>query len=59
MEISVQAGALTLAGKMWGRADAPHKVMGLHGWLDCASSFDLVAPDLALALDATVRPAII
>ena len=59
MEISVQAGALTLAGKMWGRADAPHKVMSLHGWLDCASSFDFVAPDLALALDATVRPTIV
>ena len=46
-EIRVRvAPKLTLRGKCWGPADG-RPVLALHGWLDNASSFDLVAPALA------------
>lgn len=44
VEINFQGRKLT--GKRWGReGDTP--VMALHGWLDNASSFDLIAPALS------------
>lgn len=47
--------ALTIAGLEWGPSDG-RPVIALHGWLDNAGSFDLLAPELPgwhiLALDA-------
>ena len=39
---------LTVATRCWGPKDGV-PVLALHGWLDNASSFDLVAPALAAA----------
>ena len=47
---------LTVAGMAWGPADG-HPVLALHGWLDNAASFEVLAPILAgcrvVALDLT------
>ena len=47
---------LTLAGMAWGPADG-HRVLALHGWLDNAGSFEVLAPMLegcrVIALDLT------
>jgi alpha-beta hydrolase superfamily lysophospholipase len=40
---------VTFAGKVWGNADAPTKVLCLHGWLDCCDSFAPIAPILSRA----------
>ncbi|CAN0378993.1 unnamed protein product, partial [Phaeothamnion confervicola] len=46
---SVKCGGLNLKAKIWGD-DAPQKrVLAIHGYLDNANSFDLLAPDLAQA----------
>lgn len=53
-EVSFQVDGLTYSGLEWGNADAP-VVIALHGWLDNALSFSILAPQLAdlrvLALD--------
>ena len=53
-EVSFQVDGLTYSGLEWGSADAP-VVIALHGWLDNALSFSVLAPQLAdlrvLALD--------
>ena len=47
---------LTIAGMAWGPADG-HPVLALHGWLDNAASFEVLAPQLegcrVVALDLT------
>lgn len=47
---------LTIAGMAWGPADG-HPVLALHGWLDNAGSFEVLAPMLdgcrVVALDLT------
>ena len=53
-EVSFKVDGLTYAGLEWGRSDA-QRVIALHGWLDNALSFSVLAPQLAdlrvLALD--------
>ena len=44
-EVEIQFQGRKLTGKRWGKeGDIP--IMALHGWLDNASSFDLIAPAL-------------
>ena len=44
-EVEIEFQGRKLTGKRWGKeGDIP--VMALHGWLDNASSFDLIAPAL-------------
>ncbi|MGN6093329.1 MAG: alpha/beta fold hydrolase [Luteibacter jiangsuensis] len=45
-ELNVSIPGLELAGLSWGEPDAPPLLM-LHGWLDNAASFALLAPLLA------------
>jgi pimeloyl-ACP methyl ester carboxylesterase len=45
-EITVKANHLRFAAKVWGSDDAP-AILALHGWLDNAASFDLLAPLLS------------
>ncbi|MBI5533619.1 MAG: alpha/beta hydrolase [Deltaproteobacteria bacterium] len=42
-EITLEIPGLRVAAKVWGPADGLH-VLGVHGWLDNASTFDLLAP---------------
>lgn len=46
VEQRVALPALTLAAQVWGADDAP-PLLALHGWLDNAGSFALLAPRLA------------
>lgn len=45
-EITIEIPALNLAGRLWGPCDGP-PVMALHGWLDNAGSFDVLAQGLS------------
>ncbi len=53
-EIRVEVAGQTLAAKQWGDSDKP-AIIALHGWLDNAASYDLIAPQLndfrVIALD--------
>ncbi len=42
-EVTIHANHLDFALKIWGEDDAP-VIFALHGWLDNAASFDLLAP---------------
>lgn len=42
-EIKIKTPYLTFAAKQWGNP-AGEPVLGLHGWLDNAATFDLIAP---------------
>ena len=44
-ERSFQVNGLNIAAKHW-RSGAEHKVIALHGWLDNAGTFDLIAPNM-------------
>jgi pimeloyl-ACP methyl ester carboxylesterase len=43
-EIELDVGGVTLAAKRW--RNGPLPVLALHGWLDNAASFDVLAPKL-------------
>lgn len=43
------ATGLELAARVWGPLDAPGRVLALHGWLDNAATWDLVAVSAARA----------
>ena len=43
-EIELDVGGVTLAAKRWRNGSLP--VLALHGWLDNAASFDVIAPML-------------
>lgn len=52
-------GGATVAGKCWPegedyRKSTRQRVLALHGWLDCASSFNLIAPDIVKQANAVV-----
>ena len=55
-ELQWQVHGLTIAGLAWGNPDNP-PLLALHGWLDNANSFALLAPALedfyVVALDLT------
>lgn len=42
-EISFEIAGLKLAGKVWG-PEKGLKILGFHGWLDNAATYDLLAP---------------
>ena len=44
-EVTFLSQGRCLAGKHWNNGGS-HRVIALHGWLDNANSFDLLAPDL-------------
>jgi len=44
-ECSFDLNGLVIKGLRWGEGN-PHKVIALHGWLDNAASFSLLAPHL-------------
>ncbi len=45
-EVEIQFQGRKLAGKRWGQ-EGNTPVMALHGWLDNANSFDVIAPQLS------------
>lgn len=45
-EMSFTLPGITLAARVWGRVTANERIIALHGWLDNAATFDLVAPFL-------------
>ena len=45
-EVEIRFQGRKLTGKRWGQEGNP-PVMALHGWLDNANSFDLIAPALS------------
>jgi pimeloyl-ACP methyl ester carboxylesterase len=47
MECEIELPGIRIAAKRYGDINAPHKVLCLHGWLDCADSFALLAPAIA------------
>ena len=53
-EIRIQVAGVELAAKQWGDSDKP-AIIALHGWLDNAATYDLLAPCLSqyrvIALD--------
>lgn len=55
-QLSWSVDGLTIAGMAWGPGDG-HPVLALHGWLDNAASFEVLAPMLegcrVVALDLT------
>lgn len=47
-EITIKlVNGIKVAAKSWGNKDSDIKFLGLHGWLDNASTFDTLAPMLA------------
>jgi len=47
-EISIETPTgLKIAAKVWGPSESENRVLAVHGWLDNANSFDLLAPYLA------------
>eukprot|EP00026_Physarum_polycephalum_P010867 Phypoly_transcript_11052.p1 GENE.Phypoly_transcript_11052~~Phypoly_transcript_11052.p1 ORF type:complete len:314 (+),score=50.80 Phypoly_transcript_11052:148-1089(+) len=38
---------IKIAAKQWGPSASPNKILAVHGWMDNANTFDLVAPFLA------------
>eukprot|EP01133_Synstelium_polycarpum_P007215 gene7215-8379_t len=38
---------ITIAAKAWGPQNSKQRIIALHGWLDNANSFDVIAPVLA------------
>lgn len=40
LEISYDIGLANIAAKVWGQPDGDHLYVGVHGWLDNASTFD-------------------
>ncbi|QJD58070.1 alpha/beta hydrolase [Pseudomonas sp. gcc21] len=44
-EVRFTLPSIEVAAKVWGKPDGL-PVIGLHGWLDNAATFDLIAPDL-------------
>lgn len=45
-EVEIHFQGRTLTGKRWGE-EGKTPIMALHGWLDNANSFDLIAPSLS------------